>query len=134
VLLRVPYGPRTDPIEAFDFSEVADPSEHEAFLWGNPAFACAGLLLRSFQERGWDMEPGDHLELDDLPAYTWTEDGEPHLLPCAETLLPERAVDSILAAGLIPLSSHRQRPAVRVVRYQSLADPPAPLAGPWSPA
>jgi type VI secretion system protein ImpC len=40
-LLRQPYGPDSDPIESFSFQEMTDPSEHESYLWGNPA-----LLLR----------------------------------------------------------------------------------------
>jgi len=34
----------------------------------------------------------------------------------------------LLTAGLIPLASRRDRNAVVVIRFQSVSDPPAPLA------
>ena len=131
ILLRNPYGKRTDPVEAFDFEEIADVHEHEAFLWGNPAFACAQLLGAAFEEQGWSLQPGERLEIDDLPAYTYQEDGESRLLPCAELCLTERAAEAILERGLMPLMSYKNRDAVRLARFQSLAFPPAPLRGAW---
>jgi predicted component of type VI protein secretion system len=73
------------------------------------------------------------LQLDGLPAFTYTDsDEQRRLLPCAEALLPERAVKEILARGLIPLVSHRDLPSIQVVAFTSLARPAAPLGGPWS--
>jgi len=132
VLLRLPYGQRTDPIESFPFEEAPSLHSHEAFLWGNPAFAGALLIGLAFQDQGWSMAPGDRLEIDDLPAYTGQDQGETRLQPCAETLLSERAAEAMLTRGIMPLLSFRNRNAVRLLRFQSLADPPAALAGPWS--
>ncbi len=132
LLLRLPYGRRGEGVESFAFEEVADASDREAFVWGNPAYGCALLIGRAFAAAGWDFSPGDELDLDDLPAYTYDNDGEPRLLPCAEVLLPERAAEAILARGPMPLMSYRNRPAARVLRFQSLADPPAALAGAWT--
>ena len=50
------------------------------------------------------------------------------LQPCTEHLLVEREIDAMLKAGLIPIAAHRERNLAVVVRYQSIADPPAPLA------
>ena len=131
VLLRLPYGQRTERVESFAFEEVADPREHEAFLWGNPAYAVALLLGQAFEASGWAFTPGEVLDLGDLPAYTYSEDGETRLLPCAEAYLSERAADAVLARGPMPLLSYRNRPSLRLPRFQSLADPPHALAGPW---
>jgi type VI secretion system protein ImpC len=132
VLLRLPYGRRSDPIEAFAFEELSGAEGHEGYLWGNPAFACALLIAQAFQEDGWDLRPGDRLDLGDLPAHSYTdEDGEARLTPCAEVLLSQRAAGAVLARGVMPLMSHRNLNAVRLLRLQSLADPPAALAGPW---
>ncbi len=131
VLLRLPYGGSSDPVERFAFEEVPAADGHDALLWGSPAVACALLLGQSFLENGWDMEPGDRLDLDDLPAFTFTEDGETRLKPCAEALLSHRTADSIMARGVMPVLSHRDRNAVRFARIQSIADPPAALSGPW---
>ena len=130
-LLRLPYGARTDPVEAFAFEELPGAAGPEGLLWGNPALACALLLGQAFRDRGWEMEPGDVLDLDDLPAYTRTGDDGRTLLPCAEILLSDRAAEAILARGLMPLLSYRNRNAARLLRFQSVADPPAALAGPW---
>jgi predicted component of type VI protein secretion system len=128
VLLRMPYGKASDPIEAFAFDEcVGEPAPNE-LLWGNGALAAALLIGRSFNERGWDMEPGDEREIGDLPAYTFTRDGEPHMQPCAERELTESQTDSMIKGGLIPIASRRDRNAVVAIRFQSIADPPAPLA------
>jgi type VI secretion system protein ImpC len=131
VLLRLPYGSRTDPVEEFEFEELAGGWAHDNYLWGNPALACALLIGRSFLARGWDFEPGDELDVTDLPAHTLERDGEPVLQACAETYLTERAGQAILGRGVMPLLSFRNRNAVRVMRFQSLADPLRPLSGPW---
>jgi type VI secretion system protein ImpC len=132
-LLRLPYGAATDPIDAFAFEELADPSsEHESFLWGASALACATLIATSFVESSWEMTLGDHLELVDLPAATFTVDGEPHLKPCAEVNVPQRVGESMLALGVMPLMSFKNRNAVRLLRFQSMATPEGALRGPWS--
>jgi len=132
VLRRLPYGSRTDEIDRFEFEEMSGAPDHAAYLWGNPAFACAQLIARSYQERGWSMQPGDHAEIDDLPAHTYHEDGESRMKACAEVYLSERAGEALLNRGLMPFLSFRNRNAVRVMRFQSVADPPAGLPGSWS--
>jgi type VI secretion system protein ImpC len=127
VLLRLPYGERTDPIEAFAFEEVFGAPAPSELLWGNAALATALLIGRGFTARGWEMEPGDEREIGGLPAYTFVHDGEHEMQPCAERLLTEREIDALLKAGLIPIASRRDRDSVVVVRFQSVSDPPAPL-------
>lgn len=131
ILLRLPYGKRADPVEAFDFEELPSGSDHEAYLWGNPAFACVRLIATSFVENGAAMEPGDHLELDDLPAAVYDDKDGPKMKPCAETAFSEPAAQRILDAGVMPLLASSRRNAVRVMRFQSIAYPPRPLAGGW---
>ncbi|MGH9795183.1 MAG: type VI secretion system contractile sheath domain-containing protein [Candidatus Acidiferrales bacterium] len=148
-LLRLPYGRQTDPIERFDFEEMPGAEEHvgqtsrsvrsvesahETYLWGNSAFLCALLLAQSFSEAGWAMRPGMHQDVDGLPLHVFKRDGESVAKPCAEALLTEPAIERMLELGVMPLVSPVGRDAVRLVRFQSLADPPAPLAGPWSAA
>ncbi|MEO6236499.1 MAG: type VI secretion system contractile sheath large subunit [Vicinamibacterales bacterium] len=125
-LLRLPYGSRTDPIGAFHFEEQSAEPEHEAFLWGNPAFACAVVVARVNESDSVDADTGS---ITGLPAFVSTIDGEPRLQPCAEVGLTERAVEAILARGVMPLVTLRDRDAVRLVRIQSIANPPAALGG-----
>jgi type VI secretion system protein ImpC len=128
VLLRLPYGQGSDPVDAFTFEEFAGPPEHDEFLWGPASLALALLIGRAFTARGWEMEPGDERDIGDLPAYTYVKDGERVLQPCAERLLNEREIDAFLQAGLVPMASRRDRNAVTAVRFQSVSDPPASLA------
>ncbi len=128
VLLRLPYGKRSDAVESFDFEEFVGPPIHEQFLWGNASLALALLIGRAFTARGWDMEPGDVRDIDDLPAYTFVRDGEREMQACAERFLTERQIEALLKAGLVPIASRRDRNAVVAVRFQSVSDPPAPLA------
>ena len=132
VLLRLPYGKSSDPVESFPFEELAPRREHASYLWGNGALACALLIGRAFASAGWDMEPGDELEVEDLPAHVYDEAGERRLQPCAETALVDRAAEAILGAGLMPLRGYKGRNAVRLMRFQSIADPAQALSGPWS--
>jgi type VI secretion system protein ImpC len=130
-LARLPYGKAFDAIDAFVFEELEADAGHEALLWANPAFALARLLVRSFLEDGWDMRAGSQLEIDDLPAVVRHAGDARALQACAEVYLPERAGEKLLALGLVPLQSHEKRAAVRLMRLQSVAAPPAALAGPW---
>jgi len=125
VLLRQPYGKASDPVVAFNFEELAagEPT-HEDLLWGNGGLAAALLIARAFSAKGWDFEPGDERQIDDLPAYTFLmKDGERELQACAEHYLGEQGGNALLAAGLMPVMSHRYANAVTVMRFQSVAEP-----------
>lgn len=132
VMLRLPYGKGAEEVELCPFEELRDASDHEGYLWGNPAFALARLLGEAFREKGWSMEPGASLELEDMPAHAYTNaDGDLALKPCAECLLNERSLHALLDAGIMPMASYRDRNAVRLLRLQSVAKPAAGLRGPW---
>ena len=131
ILLRLPYGKKTSPLESFDFEEFAEAPQHEDYLWGNPAFGVALMLAQSFSEAGWEMHPGTVTEIDRLPLHVYANDGETESKPCAEILLSEDAAERLLEEGLIPLISFKDRDLARVARFQSIADPLRELAGPW---
>ncbi|MGA2268873.1 MAG: type VI secretion system contractile sheath large subunit [Bryobacteraceae bacterium] len=127
-LLRLPYGKATGAIESFPFEEMAE-SDHSAYLWGNPAFFCAHLIGQSFLSHGW--EPGRLLarRVDGLPMHVYQEGGEAVAKPCAEIFMTEQEAESLLESGFMPLVSIRDEPAAVLVRFQSIAQPLAPLAG-----
>src|SRR5262249_9920447 len=130
-LMRLPYGKDTAPAETFAFEEFSAAPDHENYLWANPAIACACLLGEAFSESGWDLRPGEINEISGLPAHVYRADGESYLKPCAEALLGPDAAEAILDRGLMPLISMKGSDAVRLVRFQSIALPTAPLAGRW---
>jgi len=128
VLLRLPYGKRSDPCSAFAFEEFPGTPEHSQFLWGAGSLAISLLLGRAFTQRGWAFEPGDEREIGDLPAYHFMRDGEGEMQACAESYLGDQAGQALLEAGLMPVLSHKNRNAVTVMRFQSIAEPAQPLA------
>ena len=130
-LLRLPYGKDTESVELFQFEEMPDPCAHENYLWGNAAFACALLLAQSFTEQGWELRPGSLSEIGGLPLYAYAVEGEPRTLPCAEVSLTQTAAEKMMENGFMPLASLKEQPTVRLVRFQSIADPLSYLAGRW---
>lgn len=132
MLLRLPYGADTDEIDSFAFQEITDASDHQGFLWGNPAVGCAALIGQAFTERGWLMAPGDILDIGELPAYSYPADDERKILPCAEVYLTETAADKILEQGLMPMMSLHNTNRVQLLRFQSIASPARALAGIWA--
>ena len=116
IILRLPYGKKADPIDAFEFEEIPPDHAHEDYLWGNGAFAAALTMARLHLGTSGGLE-GD---IGDLPAFAYTEQGEPALKPCAEFCMTESAVDAVLGCGIVPLVSYRNRNAVRLIRLQSV--------------
>ncbi len=131
-LLRLPYGGDTDECESFAFEEmIGEEPEHEDYLWGNPALLCALLILQDVAAHGWQSRPGMTLEVSRLPLHTWRREGEFVAKPCAEALLTERALARIGDRGVMALASLKDRDAVRLLRFQSVSNPPTSLAGSW---
>lgn len=131
-LLRLPYGSDTDSIDGFAFEEMTEDVRHEDYLWANPVIACLALLGTAFTDAGWSLRPGQHQEIEGLPLYVHADQGSRCLTPCAETLLAEHTAQHILEQGLMPLLSLKDQDRVRLARFQSIADPPTPLAGQWA--
>lgn len=132
VLERLPYGAKTERIDRFDFEELSDSREHAGYLWSNPALSLALLAARAFEQDGWALDLDSQLDLADLPSHSYRDDGEARQQACAEAYFSESAAQQILARGLMPLMSFRNRNAARLMRWQSIAEPPAALRGPWS--
>lgn len=131
-LLRMPYGRETSSTESFDFEEMSKPSNHESYLWGNPAYACAYLLAQAFSRYGWELYSGIGTEIEGLPAHVYDVDGESCVKPCAETLLTDRAAEAIRQMGIMPLLSVQGRDTVQLEGLRSIAEPSAALAGRWN--
>ena len=41
VLMRLPYGKDTKPVEGFNYEEHVDGTDHSKYLWSNAAYALA---------------------------------------------------------------------------------------------
>jgi len=129
-LLRMPYGKKTDPIDAFAFEEFTRQDGLGAMLWGHPALLPALLLAQTWAKQGAKMQLGSILTVGDMPYYVYTDtDGEQIALPCTERLYTERQAVQVGSYRVMPLLSLRGRPEVRLGGFASLAG--TPLAGFW---
>jgi type VI secretion system protein ImpC len=126
-LLRQPYGPNSDPIEAFPFQEMLAGSEHESYLWGNPSLLCGCLLADAFAAAGGKFDTPRGGQIFGLPVHAFIKDGETQAKPCAEAWLTEKAAEVILNHGIMPVASIRGRDAVEVKTLQAFSVPPKSL-------
>ncbi len=132
-MLRMPYGKKTDPIDAFGFEEFTRQGGLSSMLWGHPALAPALLLAESWAQQGAKMKLGTVMGLRDMPYYVYIDpDGEQVALPCTERLYSERQAVLVSSYRVMPLLSLRGRPELRLGGFASLAG--TPLAGFWAPA
>lgn len=131
-LLRAPYGAEGEPTEAFAFEEVTSPPDHDSFLWGIGAAVYGLALASAFAEDGWSLRPVAHGEVRGLPLHVYQHDGEAVALPCAETVMSERAAERLLELGITPLATIKDTDTARLVRLQSIASPVKQLAGAWN--
>lgn len=130
-LMRLPYGQATEPVDAFDFEEMGDAADHEHYLWANPVFAMLLILGRTFSASGWNWSRGMTRDVDGLPLHFSGTRAQAANKPCAEVMLSERAVEQLIAGGLMPLASFKDQGRIRLLRFQSIADPPCHLSGRW---
>jgi len=107
VLMRLPYGPETAPVEAFNFKEDVDGKDHKKYLWGNAAYALGARLTNAFAKYGWwpaicSVEGGGLVE--GLPSHTFnTDDGEMRVKGSTEIAITEKIEMPLRGLGFIPL-------------------------------
>ena len=132
-LLRLPYGERTDPVDAFAFEEFTPQSGLSGMLWGNPALLVAELAANSWQKDGRAMRLGSTNMAGGLPTYVYQDaNGNRVALPSTERLLTDPHATHLADLGIIPVVSIPGQPKVRVAGFGAMSGAAA-LAGRWSP-
>lgn len=107
VLMRLPYGKDTAPVDAFSYEEGVDGTDHSKYLWGNAAWALGARLTQSFSSYGWcasirGVEGGGLVE--GLPAHTFrTDEGDIALKCPTEIAITDRREKELADLGLVPL-------------------------------
>ncbi len=107
ILMRLPYGRDTKPVEGFDFEEHVDGTDHSKYLWGNAAYALGARLTNAFALYGWcaairGVEGGGLVE--GLPAHTFrTDEGDVALKCPTEVAITDRREKELADNGFIPL-------------------------------
>jgi type VI secretion system protein ImpC len=128
----MPYGKKTDPIDAFAFEEFTRQSGLSGMLWGHPALLFANRTAASWRREGPKMKLGSQAAVGELPVYVYHDtDGEQIALPCTERLFTEKVAAQIASTGVNPVVAMRGRPEVRVGGFNGLSG--ALLAGRWNP-
>ena len=117
LLLRQPYGKRSDPVDAFPFEELPSAPHHETFFWVSSAI---GLALVWISQH---LGSADSLEIRDTPMVTYDDGSGQAIKPSSEFYLSDSAVDMLMANGFMPLFSRRGDTGITVPRLQSLEDP-----------
>jgi type VI secretion system protein ImpC len=107
VLMRLPYGKDTKPVDDFNYEEGVDGTDHSKYLWGNAAYALGARLTTAFAQYGWcasirGVEGGGLVE--GLPTHTFrTDEGDVALKCPTEVAITDRREKELADQGLIPL-------------------------------
>jgi type VI secretion system protein ImpC len=107
VLMRLPYGEDTVPVDAFKYEEGVDGTEHDKYLWGNAAWALGSRLTSAFALYGWcacirGVESGGLVE--GLPVHTFrTDDGDIAMKCPTEVAITDRREKELADLGFAPL-------------------------------
>ena len=123
MLLREPYGSATVPVEAFNYEERVDGTEHEAYLWGNSAYALAANVNKAFALYGWTasirgVESGGLV--DGLPVHNFrTEAGELVMKCPTEVQITDRREKELADLGFAPLVHQKGTPNAAFFSVQS---------------
>ncbi len=107
ILMRLPYGKATSPVEGFDYEEGVDGTDHGKYLWGNAAYALGTRLTEAFAKHAWcaairGVEGGGLVE--GLPSHTFaTDEGDVALKCPTEIAITDRREKELADQGFIPL-------------------------------
>jgi type VI secretion system protein ImpC len=107
ILMRLPYGKDTQPVDGFNYEEAVDGSDHSKYLWGNAAYALGARVTNAFTRYGWcaairGVESGGLVE--GLPAHNFQTDQGDVALKCpTEIAVTDRREKELADHGLAPL-------------------------------
>ena len=108
-LLRLPYGPDTKPVKAFNYEEDVSAS-HEYYLWGNTAFAFASRITDSFAKYRWCTNiigPLGGGAVEDLPVHQFASMGAIQTKIPTEVLISDRREFELAEEGFISLAMRK---------------------------
>ena len=126
-LSRLPYGAKTNPVEAFNFEEDTGSADHTKYTWANAAYAMATNINRSFKEYGWcsrirGIESGGAVM--NLPTHTFpTDDGGVDMKCPTEIAIEDRREAELAKNGFMPLVHRKNSDFAAFIGAQSLHKP-----------
>jgi type VI secretion system protein ImpC len=107
VLGRLPYGRATKQVEAFQYEENVDGTDHSKYLWTNAAYSLGARLTNAFALYGWcaairGVEGGGLVE--GLPVHNfYTDEGDVAMKCPTEVPITDRREKELADQGFVPL-------------------------------
>lgn len=107
VLLRLPYGPKTDPVNGLAFEEDVNAPDTSKFLWGNAVYMMAERITNAFALYGWTaairgVEGGGLV--DGLPVYTYkTANGDEAMICPTQVSITDRREKELNDLGFLAI-------------------------------
>ncbi len=123
MLLREPYGAKTVPIEAFNYDEHVDGTEHESYLWGSAAWALGAKVTDAFAKYSWcaairGVESGGLVT--GLPVHNFQTDAGETVMKCpTEVSVTDRREKELADLGFVPLVHQKGTPNAAFFSVQS---------------
>ena len=127
MLLRLPYGRDTKTVDAFQYEEAVDGTDHDKYLWGNAAYALGTRLTNAFALYGWcaairGVEGGGLVE--GLPVHNFrTDDGDLAMKCPTEVQITDRREKEMADQGFIPLVHSKNNDFAAFFSVQSCQKP-----------
>jgi type VI secretion system protein ImpC len=115
-LARLPYGAKTNPVDAFDFEEEVEGADHNRYVWANSAYAMATNITRAFKLYGWcttirGVESGGSVP--NLPVHSFP----------TEIAISDRREAELAKNGFMPLVHRKNSDFAAFIGAQSLQKP-----------
>lgn len=108
-LLRLPYGPETTPVKAFNYQETT-AGDTDRYLWGNAAYTFATRLTDSFAQYRWCpniIGPQSGGAVENLPVHTYESMGQVQSKVPTEVLVTDRREYELAEQGFIALTMRK---------------------------
>jgi type VI secretion system protein ImpC len=127
-LARMPYGAKTNAVEAFAFEEnTGAAGEHDKYTWANAAYAMGVNINRAFKEYAWCSRirgPESGGAVQGLPVHTFpTDDGGVDMKCPTEIAITDRREAEMAKNGFMPLSHWKNTDFAVFIGAQSLHQP-----------
>lgn len=124
---RLPYGAKTEPVDAFAFEEDTEGATSEKYAWVNAAYGMAVNINRSFKTFGWcsrirGIESGGAVE--NLPSHIFpSDDGGVDQKCPTEIAISDRRESELARNGMMPLIHRKNSDLAAFIGAQSLHQP-----------
>jgi type VI secretion system protein ImpC len=115
VLARMPYDPKSSPIDQFSYDETSGSTNgelhHESYCWMNAAYVMGTRLTEAFAQSGWctairGAENGGKVE--NLPMHVFSsDDGDLDLKCPTEVGITDRRDAELGKLGFLPLCHYK---------------------------